>query len=165
MIFMMSSKRVSLHGIDPREKSSPLKKQLGELTSKDGNILGDGDYVDVELETVLTNKPRKRRKTVNVLANTSSGNAAQNDNLLPTCSDEISKGSSEINFDAITQEFSSQLADGLECTTEDFSHEGQDDCDTLARGDSELNIAASNEFLEIEASNGEYQLAFYINVL
>ena len=66
----MSFKRVALHGIDPNEKSSPLKKQLREYTLTNSSILLDNDYCDVELETVITTrKQRKLRDTGSVKGN------------------------------------------------------------------------------------------------
>jgi hypothetical protein len=54
----MSSKRETLHGIELDERPSPLKKKLGDLRVKDTNILGDGNYVDVELEALIQRKER-----------------------------------------------------------------------------------------------------------
>ena len=59
----MSSKREMLHGIELDERPSPLKKKLGDLRVKDTNILGDGNYVDVELEAVDNSTNPKKRKT------------------------------------------------------------------------------------------------------
>ena len=59
----MSSKRATLHGIELDERPSPLKKRLGDLRVKDTNILGDGNYVDVELEAVDNSTNPKKRKT------------------------------------------------------------------------------------------------------
>ena len=59
----MSSKPESLHGIELDERPSPLKKKLGDLSAKDSSsILGDGNFVDVELEVVgNTTNPKKRK--------------------------------------------------------------------------------------------------------
>lgn len=152
----MSFKRGSLHGIDRNEKSSPLKKQLGEHPLKSGNILGDDDYVDVELETVLT---RKRRKTANVHKGnsadishscSSSGYAAENqenDDLLSTCNDEECKEPSEIS-----------TADAVypECAVDGDFSPGDGGGEILKN----TGIGRSNEFLEIEAKNGECHLHF-----
>lgn len=59
----MSSKRETLHGIELDERPSPLKKKLDDLRVKDTNILGDGNYVDVELEAVDNSTNPKKRKT------------------------------------------------------------------------------------------------------
>ena len=59
----MSSKRETLHGIELDERPSPLKKKLGDLRVKDTNILGDGNYVDVQLEAVENSTNPKKRKT------------------------------------------------------------------------------------------------------
>ena len=58
----MSSERATLHGIELDERPSPLKKKLGDLRVKDTNILGDGNYVDVDLEAVdYSTNPKKRK--------------------------------------------------------------------------------------------------------
>ena len=158
----MSSKRVTLHGIDPNEKSSPLKKQLREYTLTNSSILRDNDYVDVELETVITTrKQRKLRKTSSVKGNstdtshtlTSSGIVAGNDDLTLNYNEEgieeRYKGSSEINSDASFQEYFQG----------DFSHVPEDDQeDTILHA---YAAARSNEWLEVEASNGEHHLSDY----
>ena len=158
----MSSKRVTLHGIDPNEKSSPLRKQLREYTLTNSSLLRDNDYVDVELETVITTrKQRKLRNTTSVKGNstdtshtlTSSGFVAGNDDLTLNCNEEgieeRYKGSSEINSDASFQE----------SFQGDFSHVPEDDQeDTISHA---YAAARSNEWLEVEASNGEHPLSDY----
>ena len=59
----MSSKWATLHGIGLDERPTPLKKKLGDLKVKDTNMLGDGNYVDVELEAVDNSTNPKKRKT------------------------------------------------------------------------------------------------------
>ena len=59
----MSSKRATLHRIELDKRPSPLKKKLGDVRVKDTNILGDGNYVDVELEAVDNSTNPKKRKT------------------------------------------------------------------------------------------------------
>lgn len=59
----MSSKHATLHGIELDERPSQLKKKLGDLRVKDTNILGNGNYVDVELEVVDNSTNPKIRKT------------------------------------------------------------------------------------------------------
>ena len=49
--------------IELDERPSPLKKKLGDLRVKDTNILGDCNYVDVELEAVDNSTNPKKRKT------------------------------------------------------------------------------------------------------
>ena len=155
----MSSKRVSLHGIDPNEKSSPLKKQLREYTLTSSSILRDNDYVDVELETVITTrKQRKLRDIGNVKAVegnstdtshtlSSGGFVAGNDDLTLNCNEEgleeSYKGSSEIVF------FPECIVEG------DLSHivSEDDQEDTISHA---YATAGLNECLEIEA--GEHHL-------
>ena len=157
----MCSKRVTLHGINPNEKSSPLKKKLREYTLTNSSILRDNDYVDVELETVITTrKQRKLRKTISVKGNStdtshtlmSSGFVAGNDDLTLNCKEGIEeryKGSSEINSDASFQE----------SFQGDFSHVSEDDQEeTISYA---YAAARSNECLEVEASNGEHHLSDY----
>ena len=145
----MSTRRVTLHGIDPGEKSSPLKKQLSGLADKESYILKDGDYVDVKLETVLTSKPRKRMKTGKIDANSWSN---KNDHLPPSFIDKRGEESLEMNFDAISDDFSSQLADAPECSDgDDFSQKDQGD-DACSRVVSKTKIEArSTPKLENEA--------------
>ena len=154
----MSSKRVSLHGIDPNEKSSPLKKQLREYTLTSSSILRDNDFVDVELETVITTrKQRKLRDTGNVKAVkgnstdtshtlSSGGYVAGNDDPTLNCNEEgieeSYKASSEIVFSP-------------DCIIEgDLSHVSEDDQeDTISHA---YATAGLNECSEIEA--GEHHL-------
>lgn len=170
----MSSKRVSLHGIDPNEKSSPLKKQLREYTLTNSSILRDNDYVDVELETVITTtcrKQRQLRKTGSVKGNStdtshtlsSSGFVAGNDDLTLNCNEEgigeRYKGSSEINSDASFREC---VIEG-DFSPPGFSHVSEDDQeDTISHA---YAATGSNECLEIEPSNGEHHLSYYFNFL
>lgn len=58
----MFFKYVTLYGIELDERSSRLKKKLGDLRVKDINILCDGNYVDVELEVVDNSINLKIRK-------------------------------------------------------------------------------------------------------
>jgi len=60
----VSSKRETLHGIEVEERTSSLKKKLGDLRVKDTNILGDGNYVDVESEAVDNSTNPKKRNDI-----------------------------------------------------------------------------------------------------
>lgn len=167
-IIKMSSKRVTLHGVDPNENASPLKHRIGEVTVKDGSsILGDEDYVDVELETVetvITRKPRnKRRKTSNsivILQSCSSrGYSVDNEDLLPNIGIVECQGSPEHKCETVSH-------DDHECEMEGNSsvedHDWHDDV-TGDEGDGELkSTTVSNELLEIEAGDGEYHLVWLV---
>lgn len=59
----MSSKQETLHGIELNKRPSPWKKKLGDLRVKDTDILGDANYVDVELEAADNSINPKKRKT------------------------------------------------------------------------------------------------------
>ena len=66
----MLSKWETLHGIELHESLSPLKKKLGDLRVGDSNILGNGNYVDVELDAVdNSTNPKKERPARQKLQN------------------------------------------------------------------------------------------------
>ena len=160
----MSSKRVLLHGIDPNEKSSPLKKQLREYTLTNGIILRNNDYCDVELETVITTrKRRKLRDTGSVKGNSTDTSHTLSSGCFVAGNDDPTLN---YNEEGIEERYkgSSEIVSFPECVIEgDFSHVSEDDQeDTISHA---YATAGSSECLEIEAGNGEHLFKYYFNFL
>ena len=159
----MSSSRSTLHGVDPNENASPLKHRIGDVIVNDGSsILGNEDYVDVELETetVITRKPRnKHRKTFNSIDTlqqcSSSGYSADYEVLIPTTDFEESQGPpvSHDDQECAVIEGNSSFEDQI-LWNEDV---------TVEESDGQLeSTTVSSEFLEIEVGDGECHFAWVV---